>query len=280
VNITWYGTAGFGFEAGGRRWLVDPYLSRNRAARPVLDVGVADVSEAGEVFLSHGHFDHAYDVPQIVRRSGATVYCSRRPARTLRRLGVDAARIVVARDGDTFDLGTYRARCFNSTHVRPDLATIVGALMRVLDARCTIRMTLSGLLPLALAWPRRTLVVRPGQVLAWRFTLAEDGGCVVQHFGSAGCTGDELARLGRLGAPDVLLVPLQGHRHIHCIAAHIVERLKPRIAIPHHHDDFCPPISQRVDVGPFIKAVKATSQRVWVIELPMGKAVALPLARG
>ncbi|MCP4672658.1 MAG: hypothetical protein GY857_15290, partial [Desulfobacula sp.] len=55
---------------------------------------------------------------------------------------------------------------------------------------------------------------------------------------------------------DLLLVPLQGHSDICNIAANYVKILQPEIVIPHHQDDFYPPISKKIDIRPFIKNVK------------------------
>lgn len=262
--VTWYGTAGFRVETEGRVFLVDPYLSRNANARPRLPFGPEGVSEAREIFLSHGHFDHAADVPRIASGTGARVYCSAVAAGALRRQGVSDAQLVAARDGDAFDFGFYRAQCFNSTHARFDLPLIARTLVRampsiLLDTR---------LFSLLRRWPQ-------GQVLSWRFALAAEDDRVVHHFGSAGCTEDELARLAALGAPDVLMFPLQGHTRICRIAARVVGRLKPRVVIPHHHDDFYPPISQAVDIAPFVRTVGELSLPVKVVALPVCKALVL-----
>jgi L-ascorbate metabolism protein UlaG (beta-lactamase superfamily) len=262
--VTWYGTAGFRIETGERVLLIDPYLSRNADARPRLPFGPDGVSEAREIFLSHGHFDHAADVPRIARRTGARVYCSAVAAEALRRQGVPGAQLVVACDGDSFDFGVYQAQCFHSAHARFDLPLIARTLVRALPS-VLFDMRLFSLLR---HWPQ-------GQVLSWRFTLAAEGDRVVHHFGSAGCTEDELARLTALGAPDVLMFPLQGHSRICWIAARVVERLKPHVVVPHHHDDFRPPISQMVDLGPFVEAVGELSPPVEVVELPVCEALVL-----
>lgn len=264
MNITWYGTAGFRVETGGRVLLIDPYLSRGEGARPKLPFGPEGVTEAGEVFLSHGHFDHASDVPCIVRQTGALVHCSRVVATALRRQSVADSHIVQVRGGEAFDFGVYRAQCFCSTHVRFDLGLVARTLLRALPSMPSLIRRLSRIRP----WP-------PGQVLAWRFTLAGEGDRVLLHFGSAGWNEEELARLAALGSPDVFLVPLQGHSRVCDIAARAVARLRPRIAIPHHHDDFFPPISQTVDIAPFVEAVRALSPPVEVVALPVGEAVGL-----
>jgi L-ascorbate metabolism protein UlaG (beta-lactamase superfamily) len=262
--ITWYGTAGFRIETGGRVFLVDPYLSRNAEALPALPFGPEGVTEGDEIFLSHGHFDHMADVPQIARQTGATVYCSAEAAEALRRQGVADAQLVLARDGDGFDLGVYRAQCFHSAHVRFDLPLVVRTLLRALPSVLAKPRLLSS----SRDWPA-------GQVLSWRFTLTAENDRVAHHFGSAGCTEEELDRLARLEPPDVLMFPLQGHSRICRIATHVVEQLKPRLVIPHHHDDFYPPFSQQVDIAPFLEAVGRLSPPVEVVELPVCESLVL-----
>jgi L-ascorbate metabolism protein UlaG (beta-lactamase superfamily) len=264
LNITWYGTAGFRIATGGRVLLIDPYLSRGEGAQPELPFGPEGVTEASEIFLSHGHFDHAADVPQIAWQTGATVHCSEEVAAALRQQSVADAQIVAVRGGETLDFGVYRARCFCSTHVRFDLGLVARTLLRAIPSMPSLMRRLSRLRQ----WPL-------GQVLVWRFTLAGEADRVLLHFGSAGWTEEELARLARLGPPDVLLVPLQGHSRVCGMAARAAARLRPRVVIPHHHDDFFPPISQAVDIAPFVEAVGQLSPPVEVVTLPVCEAVEL-----
>jgi L-ascorbate metabolism protein UlaG (beta-lactamase superfamily) len=70
--VTWYGTAGFRIKTGGHVFLIDPYLTRNEKALPRLPIGPEAVIDGSEIYLSHGHFDHMADVPQIARQTGAT----------------------------------------------------------------------------------------------------------------------------------------------------------------------------------------------------------------
>ena len=54
-----------------------------------------------------------------------------------------------------------------------------------------------------------------------------------------------------------------------------VARLRPRIVVPHHHDDFFPPISRPVDIAPFVEAVSALSPPGEVVKLLVGEAIEL-----
>ena len=249
MKLQWLGTAGFKVETGDQVFLVDPYLTRNKQARPVQAMQPGELSGAGQIFITHGHFDHLYDVPAIMERGKSTVYCSEIAATTLLREGADGGRVhAVTSDGYAADFGGYKAEAFFSRHVKFDIPLVARALWRV-----------------GLGYRRFSAINRsypPGQVLSWRFTI---GGYTIHHFGSAGSPPGELQSL-TARPTDLLLVPLQGHTHICDIALEYVRVLKPRLVIPHHQDDFYPPISTYVDTTPFVAQVKekcpATEVRV------------------
>jgi L-ascorbate metabolism protein UlaG (beta-lactamase superfamily) len=110
-----------------------------------------------------------------------------------------------------------------------------------------------------------------GQVLSWQFEI---DGQVLQHFGSAGSTAEELKGLGGRKI-DILLVPLQGHTRICDIALRYVQALKPHTVIPHHQDDFFPPISTYVDIRPFITAVTRTCPETKIRILQINETVTI-----
>jgi len=233
------GTAGFRFESGGKGILVDPYLSRNSEARPVQSLAPEALGPVSHILISHGHFDHLMDVPAIAQATSARVVCSPEAAETLVKRGLDRCRIqVVEKEGQGFKIGPFWARAFCSTHVRFDIQLLAETLARV-------GRRLFSIIPLATSYPC-------GQVLSWRIAAE---GKTIHFFGSAGVTGRELSRLRALGPIDLLLVPLQGHSRICRIGLDMVRRLRPAMVIPHHHDDFYPPLSQAVDIAPFLKGM-------------------------
>jgi len=239
MKLQWLGTAGFKVETGGQVFLVDPYLTRNARATPHQPMQPGELSGAGQIFITHGHFDHLYDVPATMAQGKSAVYCSEIAAATLLREGADGGRVhAVTSDGYAADFGGYKAEAFFSRHVKFDIPLVARTLCRV-----------------GLAYRRLSAILRgypPGQVLSWRFTI---GGYTVHHFGSGGSPPEELQRLATRPT-DLLLVPLQGHTHICDIALEYVRALKPRLVIPHHQDDFYPPVSTRVDIAPFVAQVK------------------------
>ena len=256
MDITWWGTAGFCIETGRNIFLIDPYLSRNGSSRPEQSLNPHDITAGKQIFISHGHFDHIYDVPGIASRTGSLVYCSEVAAKTLVEQGLAREQIkIVIADGDNFDFEGYRAEAFYSEHVKFDKWLILKTLAR-------IHFRLFQYMPLTKDYPK-------GQVLSWRFTI---DGRTIHHFGSGGSSPEELERLGR-NPTDILLVPLQGHTRICDIAVKYVQALRPRMVIPHHQDDFFPPISTMVDIKPFIKGVAQTCPETEVRVIEMNETI-------
>ena len=258
MKLTWWGTAGFHIKTGKQTFLIDPYLSRNAGARPKQPIVPSDIFEADQIFLSHGHFDHIFDIPAIASQTGSTVYCCPVAANTLKQKGLTNDQIqMVPEDGYSVELNGYRARAFFSQHVKFDRWLLIKTLTR-------INFRIPRYLPQMREYP-------VGQVLSWRFEIE---GQVVQHFGSAGSTPEELKRLSDQPI-DILLVPLQGHTRICDIALKYVQALKPRMVIPHHQDDFFPPISTYVDVRPFAKEVAQTCPHTKVRIMKINESISI-----
>ena len=69
ITIECLGHAGFVIEGGGTRLAIDPFLTGNPQAKKT-----ADQIECDAIAVTHGHADHASDVPSIAKRTGATVF--------------------------------------------------------------------------------------------------------------------------------------------------------------------------------------------------------------
>ncbi len=69
MELTWLGTAGFRIKTGSTTILIDPYLSRNEMARPEQPLNPPDIDDGNLIFVSHGHFDHIMDIPEIATKS-------------------------------------------------------------------------------------------------------------------------------------------------------------------------------------------------------------------
>ena len=258
MELTWFGTAGFKIKTDRCTILIDPYFSRNEKALPKQSLKPSDIRDGNVILISHGHFDHIYDVPAIAANTGAKVYCGKGIAETLIRNGMEGSQLhEVNSDGENFDLNGIQAQAFFSRHVKFDRWLIFKTLARV-------NFRLRRYLPLMREYPE-------GQVLSWRLNI---DGKTIHHFGSAGSTSEELAWLGSQPT-DILLVPLQGHSAIIQIAHKYVKALQPRVVIPHHQDNFFPPISIMVDPQPLAEIVKQTHPDAEIKILEINETVAI-----
>ena len=83
VRVTYLGVNGYQFEANGRALLVDPYFTRAGLTAVALQqriepneariaFGLQHIRPSADaVLVTHAHFDHLLDVPEIMRRTNA-----------------------------------------------------------------------------------------------------------------------------------------------------------------------------------------------------------------
>ena len=256
MKLTWLGTAGFRIESGEHTLLIDPYFKRNRKARPKQPLQPSDIQTADLILITHGHFDHILDVPEIASKTNAMVYCGRGVDQTLIRNGLNAGHIRrVKKDGEILHFNNLKIQAFFSHHIQFDRWLMIRTL-------CRMHLNLPRYLPLLRNYPE-------GQVLSWRIRLE---GKVLHHFGSGGSPLSELERLQQPPV-DILLVPMQGHTHISRIAHRYVSSLNPKMVIPHHQDSFFPPISTLVDTKPFENLVQSSHPDITVQVLEINETV-------
>ena len=243
MQLRWLGTAGFEINIGNTTLYLDPYLSRGAKARPRLRMGVEDIAQADYVFLSHGHFDHAMDAPAIAARTGARVLAPSGVCDAMRVRGLPDPQLRPLEGITTLGFSDFRVRTIPSSHVRFDRTLALTTLRR--------------------AWWRllldagRIIGYPVGGVMGYLFTAPECSWCFL---GTAGYDPDLIRDL----APDVALIPVQGRTDIHRVAAEMVALMSPRWVIPHHHDDFYPPVSKKIDLGPFVDLVEELSPETQV----------------
>lgn len=239
MEITWWGTASFRIKTGNNVILIDPFLSRNPDAKPHQYLTPEEIQEGDLVFLSHGHFDHSMDVPVIANNTGASVFCSKEVGFTLLGKGLKREKFnEVDVEGYRVAFPNGQAEAFFSEHVVFDRKLIYKTLWRG-------KHNLLKHYKLHKEYP-------VGQVLSWRFEIEDK---IIHFFGSGGSPAEEMEKLAS-NKTDILLVPLQGHSDICNIALEYVHVMQPKIVIPHHHDNFFPPISSEINIEPFIAGVK------------------------
>lgn len=130
VRVTYLGVNGYQFEASGHSLLVDPYFTRagltSIAFQQRLEpnetriaLGLQHVSaRVDAVLVTHAHFDHLLDVPEIAKRTQARLVTGVTAANLAMSCGFPPGRCLVVRPGATRIIGPWRIRVLPSAHDR------------------------------------------------------------------------------------------------------------------------------------------------------------------
>ncbi len=125
LTFRWLGTAGLAFQAGGRGLLVDPFFTRPPAralltfARVSPDPALVarHTPPADYLLITHAHYDHLLDAPEVLRLTGARAYGSTNACALLRLHGLPESRLACVRPGDRLALGPFAVEVFPAYHI-------------------------------------------------------------------------------------------------------------------------------------------------------------------
>jgi L-ascorbate metabolism protein UlaG (beta-lactamase superfamily) len=239
VHLQWLGTAGFALEHKGHVLLVDPYVTRASLARCLFaplrpEVAAIDryLPRADAVVVGHTHFDHALDVPEIARRTGARVFGSRSAAALCRIGGVPSEQVetVEADVGASpveRETGPFALRFVPSAHSR----LVLG------------RVPFPGDICGCGGAPMRASAYRCGAVFGVEIRVA---GRTLYHVGSAALVDENIA----VKPVDLLLLCVAGWNASRDFPERIAHRLRPGAVLLSHWDDFSRPLSEPVRALP------------------------------
>lgn len=284
VTLRYLGTAGWEISNGTVTVLVDPYVSRINGppppggagstvagdTRPKVgwdDIATSDVSavdaritRADFVLVTHTHYDHVLDVPQIALRKHATVIGTESTINVTRAYGVGDAQLITVRGGEDYDFGTFSVKVIPSLHSPLEHKHYFSS--ETAPANLKAPLTLKQIHP-------------EGGTLAY---LVRIGGHQIIAFGGMNYIERELVGLH----PDVALVGAAGSRkEIYDYTARLMRVLgNPALVIPTHWDNFLLPYdaSQQpaIDaVQRFVKEVASASPSTKVIVPKYFEAIAL-----
>jgi len=235
VVLRWLGVAGFSISDGETVLLQDPYLSRPgllkclfRRYRPDAQVlsrflepdGPApEIANARALLIGHSHFDHLGDATWLAARTGASVVGSRTTEAISLGYGLAASQMRRADPGDRLREGAFEVRFVESRHAR--------VLLGKVPMRGEVSKPPNG--------PIHVLSFKLGDVRDHLITH-EPSGLRVYITSSARVHRPALEALRGEGVEvDALLAATPGWDEAY--ARTLVEMLRPRLVIPHHHDD-------------------------------------------
>jgi L-ascorbate metabolism protein UlaG (beta-lactamase superfamily) len=88
------------------------------------------------------------------------------------------------------------------------------------------------------------------------------------HFGSAAWIKGEIDQL----QPDIALIPVEHEPEAQAACVHLTMLLKPRLVIPHHWDDYYPPLSQTIDLRRFKSVMQTLTSNINVYIPTLGQS--------
>jgi L-ascorbate metabolism protein UlaG (beta-lactamase superfamily) len=233
VRVRWLGTAGFAVEHAGHCVLVDPYLTRASLGRclagrlrPDVCAIRAHAARADAIVVGHTHFDHALDVPEVARVTGARVFGSRSAAALCRAAGVPDARVeVVEREPGsapvTREVGPFSLRFVPSAHS----PLLLG------------RVPLPGDIADCEDLPVRVSGYKCGAVFGVEIRVA---GRTIYHVGSAQLVDENIDTR----QVDLLLLCVAGWTASRDLPERVAGLLAPGAVLLSHWDDFLRPLRE------------------------------------
>lgn len=243
IRITYLGTNGYMLESGDRAILIDPYFTRIGSDRAVLDLPIqtdplrmkwallrlgGDLYKVKAILITHGHFDHLLDVPDLSSYIGAVIVGSPTTCFLARASGVPNDRVLPAHAGKSLTFGPIKVTPIKAEHDRLwGVVSPFPGILTELPSNAPDR-------------PSHWIAGQPlGFVIEWagKRIYIDSGGT------------PELLPPANIGPVDlaILGVALPGSRQRYVSTVNI---LKPRFVLPSHQDDFFVPLSQGFTFGP------------------------------
>jgi L-ascorbate metabolism protein UlaG (beta-lactamase superfamily) len=232
LRVTYLGVNGYQFETNGHALLVDPYFTRAGLTAVVLQqriepnetriaFGLQYVRpKVDAVLVTHAHFDHLLDVPEIMRRTNARLVAGATAANLTMSCAIDRRQCIVVQPGATRVIGPWRIRVSPSAHDR-----VLGWLpfpgTKTHPGPCPAKAS-----DWRLGEPMAFLIETNGR------RIYIDSGGTPEVLPSAQIAPVDLAILG---------VALPDSRKRFRAA---IDRLRPKYVLPSHQDDFFSPLER------------------------------------
>jgi L-ascorbate metabolism protein UlaG (beta-lactamase superfamily) len=254
ISIKWFGTAAISYTHADTTIIFDPFCGLNKKLGCFTP---EELAAQGDIFITHGHFDHLADVPAVLAKGKATVHCSQITADHLINSGVNRDRIKVIAPGQNLTAGAFNIHVLKGKHIDFDRKLVVKTILNFRVLRYSgnfFRM-----LKTAKEFPE-------GQTLIY---IIEVDGKRIMHMGSLDLAAGETYPQD----VDILMLPFQGRSDLSTYALPFITKIKPKSIYLHHFDDSFPPLSRTIETGEFIRNVRKDFPEMKFIIPQRGEAI-------
>jgi L-ascorbate metabolism protein UlaG (beta-lactamase superfamily) len=285
VTLDWLGVSTFRLTVGDLVVFLDAYLDRVPLAPPI-GLTTAEATRADYVLVGHSHFDHLWGAERIAARTGATVIGSHETVRLLHDVdGIPERQLIAVAGGEPIELRDgIRVRVFPALHsciwatmgaaadeaclgdlgiAHQERAARVARSMEILHsgalgAEVAAHMAASDRHPRGEGGSFAYLIETPAGSIFWKDTSGHWSGLLRD-------LRPDLALLAAVGRGNVDGEPVQGT--LADFVASEVELLRPREVVLCHHDDWMPPLTRPIDVGPIRHQLERRTPAARLVEM-------------
>ncbi|MDO4977156.1 MAG: MBL fold metallo-hydrolase [Eubacteriales bacterium] len=230
MKIKWYGTASVSIETEDNKILFDPFIPLPGSGIPV---NKNDFQGFSHIFLTHGHMDHLTSIPKLVKNTGTHVWCTKTPAKTLSKRGVNCDRIRVLQPGNKIFVGDMEIQVFQGKHIHFDKQIVKKTLLssRMLEYAYNIPWVVY----------QNQTCKENGETVSY---LIKAEGKTVFILGSLGLDDNTIYPTG----VDLLILPFQGSSDLITPSMEVIKRIQPERIMLDHFDNTFPPISNQISL--------------------------------
>lgn len=214
TEVLWLGQAAFKITTpGGKVIVIDPWLKTNPKT-PAAFKDYAALGKVDIVLVTHAHFDHVADAPDLAKANKAPLFAPPGLNATLVALG---------------QIPNEQAGRMNKSGI----ATPLGPEIKFHMVRAEHSSEYNWKNPATgkdEVWPG-------GEPVGWIIEL--ENGFKIYHMGDTGLFGD-MRLIGELYKPDLVLLPIGGNFTINANLGALAVRdmIKPKFALPMHYGTF------------------------------------------
>ena len=119
IEVKFLGINGFEFQTRGETLLIDPYVSRDSRRVCIPEVVRKHIKQADYIILTHSHWDHLADVPEIAKYTDALIVGSETTLNICRCFGIAESRLRRYENHKTIQLGRFTLTPIRSKHKEP-----------------------------------------------------------------------------------------------------------------------------------------------------------------
>lgn len=136
VVFRWLGVGGVEIAFHGEVLLIDPFFTRPplrkllRRVAPQTELVRTHISRADHLLITHPHYDHLMDAPEVLRLTGAHAHGSVNACALLRALGAAEGQAHPIQVGDLLQLGAFRVEVLPGSHIWLPINRLVNGPLR------------------------------------------------------------------------------------------------------------------------------------------------------